>query len=75
MRSAYSLSTRRDKKNASVGLISIREVPVMANQVVAASNDTEDELREAGNELEVIRTRELDLKRRRGELACADCRR
>ena len=47
----------------------------MATQVTASKNGTEDELWEAGDELEAIRNRELDLKRRRGELACADCRR
>ena len=47
----------------------------MAAQVAVASNSTNDELREAGDELEAIRSRELDLKRMRGEIACAECRR
>ena len=47
----------------------------MVAQVAVASNSIGDGLREAGDELEAIRSRELDLKRRRGEIACAECRR
>ena len=40
--------------------------------MAARTTNGDDDL---GNELQAIRSRELNLKRNRGEIACAECRR